>query len=204
MNLQRITDRIEYLPASENPLSADVVIVHGDTKEFVFDVGASDEAAELIQSLSKDKCIVLSHFHADHTTNTGRITYESLYCGDFAAKKFADATAVTSPVSLEDGVKIMLFPIPSTHAKGSVGMLVNEEYAFLGDSTYCTWINGSPAYNAGKLQALIKTLEGVDARFFCLSHERELVKEKAAVLNELKEIYRNRDSHNPYIYMSND
>ncbi len=197
----KIHDRIEYLPASENPLSADVVIVHGDTSDWVFDVGACDEAFSVIQSLKSTRNVVISHFHADHSTNVSRITYDKLYCGDFTAKKFADATAVTSVLSFDDGINIVLFPIPSAHSKGSIGMLVDKAYAFLGDATYCSMINGKPGYNAGLLQATIKALEGIDAEYFCLSHENGFIKKKNEVLENLKWIYKSRDSHEAYIYI---
>ncbi len=202
--MKKINEKIEYLPASEEPLSADVILVHGDSADWIFDVGACDEAFELIQGLRGKRNVVLSHFHADHSSNLRRICYDKLYCGDFAAKKYVDATGVTSNFEFDDGVKITLFPIPSTHAKGSVGMLVDGTYAFLGDATYCSVINDKPCYNAGLLQALIKTLEKLETKYFCLSHETDFIKEKDEVLSELKSIYKTRDPHETYIYIERD
>ena len=71
----KITDRIEYIAASENPLSADVVFVKGNDSIWIFDVGESDEAYEAIAELLKDNQvnIILSHFHRDHMWNLERI-----------------------------------------------------------------------------------------------------------------------------------
>ena len=38
-----ITDNISYIPASKNPLSADVVIIEGEEYLYLFDVGNNEE-----------------------------------------------------------------------------------------------------------------------------------------------------------------
>ena len=103
-NLQ---SRILHLPASmpseTSPLSADVYAIRGDTAWWIFDVGASDGAADFINNLSCDvsageflegtvphlhqdaaplkKNIVISHFHRDHFFNLSRVSFDNLYVG---------------------------------------------------------------------------------------------------------------------------
>lgn len=83
----KLTDRIQYLQMSYDPLSADVVAVRGDSAWWIFDVGACDGAVDFINALPRvlvDDCagenaadfescsdaaaplkknIVVSHFH---------------------------------------------------------------------------------------------------------------------------------------------
>lgn len=103
-NLQ---SRILHLPASmpseTSPLSADVYAIRGDTAWWIFDVGASDGAADFINNLPCDvsagellegtvphlhqdaaplkKNIVISHFHRDHFFNLSRVSFDNLYVG---------------------------------------------------------------------------------------------------------------------------
>ena len=79
MGLIEITKNISYLPASEDPLSSDVVFITKENKTYIFDVGANDEAAELINGITSEKIIVISHFHQDHAANVGRIKFDGLY-----------------------------------------------------------------------------------------------------------------------------
>ena len=93
----KLTDRIQYLQVSYEPLSADVVAVRGDSAWWIFDVGACDMAVDFINALPRNpvsenasqgalenresaapvsiplkKNIVISHFHRDHLLNVVR------------------------------------------------------------------------------------------------------------------------------------
>lgn len=97
-----ITDRISYIKASENPLSADVILVDGQKYLYVFDVGNNEQVAEYLNSIPKKKRVILSHFHTDHMGNIGRVEWESVYFGgntekyfqhyikDYVAQRFAE------------------------------------------------------------------------------------------------------------------
>ncbi len=93
----KLSDRIQYLQVSYEPLSADVVAVRGDSAWWIFDVGACDMAVDFINALPRNpvsenasqgalenresaapvsiplqKNIVISHFHRDHLLNVVR------------------------------------------------------------------------------------------------------------------------------------
>ena len=101
-----ITEHISYIKASDNPLSADVILVEGQEYLYVFDVGNNWQVAEYINSLSPKKRVVLSHFHTDHMGNIGRVTWESVFFGantekyfqqyipDYAKQRFAELPGV--------------------------------------------------------------------------------------------------------------
>ena len=64
METRRISDKISYIPATENPLSADIGIIRDGGQTWLFDVG---DSAAAIDGLSGSFQVVLSHFHGDHT-----------------------------------------------------------------------------------------------------------------------------------------
>lgn len=196
--MNKISEIISYIPASENPLSADVGIIHGETCEWLFDVGSSDESAEIINNISRPKNVVLSHFHTDHSSNLSRISYSRLYCGNFSCKKFQSGISVNKPVIINDGVALTVFPIPCCHAKGSVGLLVND-YAFLGDAVYGTHKNGNAVYNSTQLKATIDTLKNLNSRYFLISHDKKFIHDKFEIIENLEKIYAMRTPDAPYI-----
>lgn len=194
-----IDKKIEYLPSSEKPLSAEVFIVHMTDATYVFDVGASDEALETVNQITSPKRIVISHFHEDHMGNIKRINLQQedvVYGGDFTGKKVPEAVVVKERISM--GPDVDIFPIPSSHSKGCLGLRCGE-YAFLGDSTYAFRKDGQIAYNVSVLHETIRVLEELPAQKFVLSHKLPEIREKESVLNELREIYKLRRPGEAYI-----
>lgn len=196
-----LDDGLFYWKATEDPLSADVGVFEGRDGFWVFDVGSSPEAAACIRSLPRPRRVVLSHFHPDHTANLPEIEFDALYQGRYTFRRTDMGQVVEAVCEPEPGVR--LFPLPSSHAKGCVGMEVDEKYAFLGDATYCTvqHAQGRPAYNATLLADELKVLHTLKAPYFLLSHDDVFVRKKADVLAELEEIYARRDPQNPYIFL---
>lgn len=205
MELRTLSKQILYLPATSQPLSADVGIIRGDKFVWIFDVGSNDEAVDIIQGIDREKNIILSHFHEDHIRNLERISYKGMYCGDYTKFKLQKGTEVQAPITYEDGVKLTLFPIPSIHSKGTIGLEVNEEYAFLGDAVYGARKNGKVVYNINILKEMIATLEKVKAQQFLISHDAAFMQPKAKVIAELKELYKMRKPGEAYLFLeSND
>lgn len=94
--------------------------------------------------------------------------------------------------------KIKIMELPSSHAKGSL-MLQYGDYVFTGDGTYCTTKNGKHVYNANLLFDEIQTLENLDCKYLCLSHERNFIQKKETVLKLHKDIYSRRKVNEAYI-----
>ncbi len=180
----KLNEFISYVPKSDEPLSAEVFEILTDCGLWVYDVGASDEAASELNSLNGFN-VALSHFHRDHAGNIGRIKYSSLYGGPYTCKKFG-GSAITSPVVFDGGVK--LFPIPSSHSKGCLG-LEYCGFAFLGDSLYSCNKDGRAAYSVGTLRETINALSDLKAENFILSHAEPLVVSKREAVDGLERIY---------------
>lgn len=225
----KLTDRIHYLQMSNDPLSADVIAVRGDSAWWIFDVGACDEAVQFINELPRNlvddasnlakrdndvrlaKNVVISHFHRDHLLNVQRmcggeisLDIDALYVGAYTSKTFGEIEGVAKnvvmePLSFDDGVRIQILPMPNSHAKGSLALIV-DDYVFLGDATYPMVGHGSPdVYNVQILGEQIKLLKTLSASRFCLSHKRGLVRDKTSVIQFLESVYDRRQKNENYI-----
>ncbi|MCR5323260.1 MAG: MBL fold metallo-hydrolase [Lachnospiraceae bacterium] len=106
---------------------------------------------------------------------------------------------IAGPTSLYDGVKVDIYPIPNSHCKGALLMMVDNEYAFIGDSSYCMTKDGKACYNAQLLKEEIELLERIPADKLLVSHDRKFLRDKAVVIRQLKSIYSHRTPESPYI-----
>ena len=217
----KLNDRIQYLQVSYDPLSADVVAVRGDSAWWIFDVGACDMAVDFINALPRNpanddavslkKNIVISHFHRDHLLNVVRhcngevsLDFDTLYVGSHASKVVGEMSdrekvVVTSPLSFDDGMRIEILPIPNSHAKGSL-ILVVDDFVFLGDATYPMVGHGEPdVYNVQILGEQIRFLKSLAQTRFCLSHKRGLVRDRNSVIQFLESVYARRQKNENYI-----
>lgn len=195
--LTKLSEDISYLPARENPLSADVVFITQPDCCWIFDVGTNEDAYNYIEEISLPKNIVLSHFHQDHVTNLNRISYNNLYVGLNKVRTFPNQKIVTEPKALGN---IKIIPLTSSHSKGSL-VLQYEDYAFLGDAVYPTEKAGRPCYNSGQLLDEIRMLKSLDVKYFCISHAAIFVKPKENIITHLEEIYSKRKGNEPYIWL---
>lgn len=199
MKVEDIDLRISCIRASDNPLSADVIVVKGDKYTWLFDVGASDESAKFINSIEGPKAVVISHFHQDHMANLSRVNFDNLYVGNFTFTKINSGNVVDREFFFDDGMKIVLRPVASSHSKGSVVMEVDEKFLFLGDSIYCRMMNGKCVYDAGLLLEQIRFLKQVKASNCLVSHADVIVRKTSSVIMELENIYSRRQGNEPYI-----
>ena len=214
-NIKKIDENISYIPASMNPLSADVAFIKTENATWIFDAGSSDEAFDAISAVQGKKNIVLSHFHPDHTANVTRLEFDNLFMSNHTARYFRNFIDGTNGgnsnsdknkqnVKIVDGTfkdestGLKICTIPSSHAKGCL-CLVYKDYAFLGDATYCKGKNGSRVYNVQQLKAEISFVESLQCRYVCLSHDEKFVHEKLMILKLLKSIYDRRTENEPFI-----
>ena len=186
---------IKRIEMSENPLSADVFFVQGREYNYIVDVGSNDASYEAVKAIPKKK-IIITHFHADHAENLRRLkpADEDLYVGDYTAKYYGGGTVIKEPMHMEDGVFMDILPLPSSHAKGSLTIIVNKSVILLGDGCY----SNNKGYNVSLLHDMIKILKAAEFTTAIKSHEsKEFTKEE--LIGELEEIYSHKESGNPYI-----
>ena len=187
MSFITINDKISYIEASDDPLSADIGVVKNGKDIWLYDVGNGEKA---ISGLTDSYHIVLSHFHADHAGNIGKVRAESLYVSRETFRHVQQGTIVNSDIYVGD---LHIFPLPSSHTKGSLGLEVGERYAFVGDALYSKVRDGFYLYNSQLLKDEINVLSALKAPCLLVSHFKGLVRERTEVLEELKAIYAMRE-----------
>ncbi len=177
-----ITPRIRQIPASQDPLSADVFIIEGDERCYVFDVGSSDEAWAAISALQKPVTVILSHFHRDHIGNMSRLSPGQTLAGARTMKYIIGGMLVDAPLTIRDGVSIDVRPCVSPHAPGCLIATVNDEYTFIGDLHYAR-----PDTGQGEAKGMMNVLKSLNTRYFVVSHmQGSPLVEKDALLRDVK------------------
>lgn len=197
--VKRLTDRISYIPCVAEPLSSDVVIVRGDSRIYIYDVGNNPAATEYLNSLKEEKYVVISHFHEDHTKKLTETHFDKLFVGNQTYKSLGMGDVVSSVIKIEDGIKLDIIPCPSSHSKGSLLLMIDDTYLLTGDSMYCASQNGRAVYNVSLLNEQIKLLDSLPADKYFLSHRKGQFYAKGAILMQLSLTYRKRLPGEAYI-----
>lgn len=183
--MNSIAEKIKYLPATNNPLSADVYFIEGDKYCYLYDVGNDNNSLHSINQIDKEKTIILSHFHKDHTGNIGHIDCRNLYVGKKTYETIGKGTIVETAFTINDGVKIEVIPCPSPHTEGSLIINLNNEYALIADLFFTR-----PPFDREKAMEMIRTLKDMDTKYFVVSHqEDEKVIPKEKLIAELCEYF---------------
>lgn len=188
-----ISDTISYIPSAADPLSADIGIIRAGGAVWLYDVGCGDSRVFRPDIGCK---IVLSHFHPDHTGNLDKIPFEELYVSKETRAHVGRGTLVSGSVRMGN---LHIFPLPSSHAKGCLGLEVDGTYAFVGDALYCRHKNGRYVYNAQVLKDEIQVLKGLSAPYLLVSHHPGLIRRREEVMAQLEAIYNLRSKNEPEI-----
>ncbi len=182
--MDTLSGLLRRIPPCEEPLSSDAFIIEGKERCYVFDAGSSDAAFEAIRQLEKPVTFILSHFHRDHTGNLSRLEGEVLG-GARSCKYVGRGTRVDAPLTIQDGVHLLVQPCVSPHAPGCLILTVNHTLTLLGDLTYA-----QPGAGAGEAVGMLRTLRAVDTQYFAESHgECFAPVERAEFLKSLGERY---------------
>lgn len=179
-----ITERITYLPATDEPLSAEVYLIKGDQRCYVYDVGNNNGSLRYINQIEKEKTVILSHYHKDHIGNIEDINYAQLYIGRKTYETIGRGEIVDEVCTINDGVKIEILQCISPHTEGSLIVNVDNEYTLIAD-LYFT----KPPFEKEKAMQMIAFLEKLDTKYFVVSHQKDKVIEKEKMLKELAEYF---------------
>lgn len=188
-----INEKISYIECSEDPLSADIGIIRDGDAVWLYDVG-SDERA--ITELTGKYNVVLSHFHQDHTGNMGKIAVKEAFVSDETKHHIKMGTVADRDIYIGN---LHIFPLPSSHCKGCLGLEVDETYAFVGDALYSKFRDGYYIFNAQLVKDEIAVLQNLKAPYLLVSHLKGLVRRRDEVIAELTELYQHRDKNSPEI-----
>lgn len=196
----KINDTYSIIKGCENPLSSDIAIIENDDVLIIFEAGNNEEIINELNSINKDKVLVISHFHEDHLTSYSKINHIGMYVGDNTYKYTNEGIIVDKDLYIGN---VHLFRLSSCHAKGSIGLEVGD-YAFIGDSLAPTHKKNEYVYNVQMLKEEINELNKLDVKYLVSSHEMDKPELKDEVINRLINIYNKREKSNPYIKLDQE
>ena len=195
MLIQQISDKISYIPATEDPLSADIGIIREGGQTWLYDVG---DGAAAIDGLTGIFQVVLSHFHQDHTGNLQKLHIQNLYVSGETRRHIGMGTVVTGDLYFG---ALHLFPLPSSHCKGCLGLEVEGRYAFVGDALYCKTKNGAYTFSVQLVHDLLAVLKKLTAPDLLVSHFPGMIRPRADVIAEFEALYAMRQPGNNEILL---
>ena len=199
MKIVKINDKISYIPSSLEPLSADIGIIK-DNDLWLYDVGCG---LDKIEELKGKYNVVISHFHNDHLDNINNIDINNLYVSKETYKhlkpEVINKTNVIIVSNLISIGSIKIFPLPSSHSKGSLALEVDNEYTFIGDSAYGNYKNNRCIYNIQNLKEEIDLLKSLNSKYLLTSHFDGFIRNKNDVILELLKLYDKKSKNSSYI-----
>lgn len=195
MEICKISDTISYIPATEAPLSADIGIIRNGAETWLYDVGNDPQ---VIAGLNGEYHVVLSHFHADHTGNLGLLRVRDVYVSSETQRHVGTGTVVNGDLYFG---ALHLFPLPSSHCKGCLGLEVEGRYAFAGDALYCKTKNGAYTFSVQLVHDLLAVLKRLTAPDLLVSHFPGMVRPRAEVIAEFEALYAMRQPGNNEILL---
>ena len=188
-----INEKISYIECSDDPLSADIGIIRNGDAVWLYDVG-SDERA--ISELTGNYNVVLSHFHQDHTGNIGKLNIKEAFVSPETKRHVQMGTVADRDIYIDN---LHIFPLPSSHCKGCLGLEVDETYAFVGDALYSKFRDGYYIFNAQLVKEEIAFLKKLKAPYLLVSHFKGMVRRRNEVIAQLEELYHYRDKNSSEI-----
>ena len=188
-----INEKISYIECSDDPLSADIGIIRDGDAVWLYDVG-SDERA--ISELTGNYNVILSHFHQDHTGNIGKLNIKEAFVSPETKRHVQMGTVADEDIYIGN---LHIFPLPSSHCKGCLGLEVDETYAFVGDALYSKFRDGYYIFNTQLVKDEIAVLKSLKAPYLLVSHFKGLIRRRDEVIAELEELYQHRDKNSPEI-----
>ena len=166
--MKAIGRRIRYLPASNDPLSADVYFIEGDKACYIYDVGNNEEALRCINQINKEKMIILSHYHRDHVGNADNLDFCGLYAGKKTYETIGKGTVLENRIVIDDGVKLEIMPCPSPHTDGSLIVNVDKEYTLIADLYFTR-----PPFEMENAMQMLEALKKIETKYFVVSHQED-------------------------------
>ena len=84
-NIIRLNNLISYISPTENPLSANVVMIQGKEALWLYDVGNHPDIPQVIEQFrdGRNVNVILSHFHEDHIGNLPGMCVDEVYQGKY-------------------------------------------------------------------------------------------------------------------------
>ena len=128
------------------------------------------------------------------------IHFKNMYQGKNTLRYTGMGDIVTDDMYIDDDIRLHIFPIASSHAKGCLALEV-KDICYVGDALYPATGPQFRRYNAGLLLEQLRKIESCNAKYISLSHRTHFKYSKRAVVRWLKAIYKLRGANEAYIYL---
>ena len=104
-NIIRLNNLISYISPTENPLSANVVMIQGREALWLYDVGNHPDIPQVIEQFrdGRNVNVILSHFHEDHIGNLPGMGVDEVYQGKYTHRHTDMGTVVEDDIYIQDG-----------------------------------------------------------------------------------------------------
>lgn len=130
--------------------------------------------------------------------NLEQINIDNLYVSQYTFDHVGKGIVVRDDVYIGN---MHIFPLPSSHTKGSLGLEIDGMYAFIGDAIYSKSNAAYYIYNAQLLKEEIAVLNNLKAKYLLVSHHEGMVMRKDEVVRELEKIYALRNKSSSEIFV---
>ena len=110
-NIIRLNNLISYISPTENPLSANVVMIQGREALWLYDVGNHPDIPQVIEQFrdGRNVNVILSHFHEDHIGNLPGMGVDEVYQGKYTHRHTGMGTVVEDDIYIQDGEDFIYF-----------------------------------------------------------------------------------------------
>ena len=184
-DMNTISAKIKYLPATNAPLSADVFCIDGDQYCYVYDVGSDARSLRYLNQIGKEKVVVISHYHKDHTGNIEGVHYRDLFVGRKTYETIGKGVVVEDTFTINDGVRVDVIHCTSPHTDGSLIITVDNEYTLIADLYFTR-----PPFDKDKGMKMLESLRNIDTKYFVISHQEDnKVIPKDTLITELSDYF---------------
>lgn len=213
MGIIKVSDTIRIIEQDTSIISSSIGIVSGNDFSIMIDTGASADQIKTLEEGIKTKelpdnikYVVISHFHPDHLSNLKYLPSLKVIASKNTSRYTHVDQIVDKEITLDlKNIKLVIFPLPSIHAKGSLGIyLPDEQITFIGDALCMKEKEGKPYTNKDVTLNMINVLRTYPTKRYILGHEPSSLTQKQ-INDYLTNIYSQcKNSKSTEVFLTGD
>ena len=180
MKIIKINNHIHLIGQDNSIVSSSIGIISGEDYSLMIDTGASSAQLKTLESGIERKELpgniryaIITHFHPDHLLNLKCLPLLKVVASKNTSRYIHVDQIIDKATDLDlQDIKVTVFPLPSVHAKGSIGVyLPKEQITFIGDALCMKEKDRKPYTNKDITINMINTLRSYPTKKYILGHE---------------------------------
>ena len=180
MKIIKIDNHIHLIGQDHSIISSSIGIISGKDYSLMVDTGASPAQLKTLESGIERKELpgniryaIITHFHPDHLSNLKYLPLIKVIASKNTSRYIHVDQIIDKAVDLDlQDLKVTVFPLPSVHARGSIGVyLPKEQITFIGDALCMKEKDGKPYTNKDITINMVNTLRSYPTKKYILGHE---------------------------------